>query len=206
VTMRAPWESRRAGDAQPHRRSIPPEYFEERYAASADPWRLAERWYEQRKYALTLASLPRPRYASCYEPACSIGELTLRLAERCDRLLAVDATAAAVATAAARTAHLPHVRVERAALPDDLPDQTFDLVVLSEFLYYFALPDLERVVEGVVDRLRPGGHLVCVHHRSASAERWDGFNTHQAVVEKAGLARLAHHDDVEFVLDVLEAP
>ena len=30
-------------------------HFRERYAASADPYRLAERWYEARRYALTAA-------------------------------------------------------------------------------------------------------------------------------------------------------
>ena len=39
--------------------SIPIGRFEERYARDPDPWGFATRWYEARKYALTLAALPR---------------------------------------------------------------------------------------------------------------------------------------------------
>ena len=46
------------------------EYFRGCYAAAADPWGLATRWYEARKYALTLALLPRERYAAAFEPGC----------------------------------------------------------------------------------------------------------------------------------------
>ena len=37
---------------------LPDGYFDDVYAASADPWRMAERWYEQRKYSITMAMLP----------------------------------------------------------------------------------------------------------------------------------------------------
>ncbi|MFE7421819.1 hypothetical protein [Rhodococcus sp. NPDC057529] len=61
-----------------------PSYFDAMYAASPDPWGFGDRWYEQRKYALTLAALPRPRYRRAFEPGCSIGILTAALAHRCD--------------------------------------------------------------------------------------------------------------------------
>ena len=32
---------------------VPDAYFDRMYAESADPWQLAGRWYEQRKYAIT---------------------------------------------------------------------------------------------------------------------------------------------------------
>ena len=37
---------------------LPDRYFDDMYAAAADPWQLADRWYEQRKYAMTMAMLP----------------------------------------------------------------------------------------------------------------------------------------------------
>ncbi len=33
--------------------TLDPGYFRDRYAASPDPYGLAERWYEARKYALS---------------------------------------------------------------------------------------------------------------------------------------------------------
>ena len=38
---------------------LPDAYFDGMYAGGDDPWQLSTRWYEQRKYAITLAMLPR---------------------------------------------------------------------------------------------------------------------------------------------------
>ena len=69
--------------------SLPPDYFEQRFRASDDPWSFRTRWYEKRKRELTLASLPRQRYQRVFEPACANGELSAQLAERSDALLAL---------------------------------------------------------------------------------------------------------------------
>ena len=81
---------------------LPDAYFADVYATTSDPWRLAERWYEQRKYAITMAMLPKPRYRSAFEPGCSVGVLTELLAARCDALLATDVAQAALDTARTR--------------------------------------------------------------------------------------------------------
>ena len=67
------------------------EYFDGMYAASPDPWGFESRWYERRKYAVTMALLPAERYRDAFEPGCSIGVMTGLLAGRCDRLLSCDA-------------------------------------------------------------------------------------------------------------------
>ena len=41
--------------------SLTGDYFDRMYAGAADPWGFGSRWYEQRKYALTLAALPGRR-------------------------------------------------------------------------------------------------------------------------------------------------
>ncbi len=56
-------------------------YFDRMYSESADPWQLQSRWYERRKYAITLALLPYARYRHAFEPGCSVGVLTEQLAE-----------------------------------------------------------------------------------------------------------------------------
>ena len=117
--------------------TLDPTYFRDLYAACADPWGLAGRWYEARKYAVSTALLPRQRYGRAFEPGCSIGVLTAMLAPRCDALLACDAVPDAVSSARARTAGLPGVRVEQRAVPGQWPPGSFDLIVLSELLYYF---------------------------------------------------------------------
>ena len=178
-------------------------YFDSMYAASADPWGFTERWYEMRKYAISVAMLPRQRYAEAFEPGCSIGVLTELLAPRCERLLACDVAAAAVSTAAARTAHLPQVRVERRAIPRDWPGGSFDLIVLSELLYYFGGEDLDRVLGRAVAALRPGGALLAVHwlHPVAEYPR-SGEEVHGELAVRAGLARLAGHRERDFLAEV----
>ena len=70
--------------------TLGPGYFDAMYAAAPDPWSLRTRWYEARKYAISIAMLPRQRYRDAFEPGCSVGVLTGMLAPRCDRLLSCD--------------------------------------------------------------------------------------------------------------------
>ena len=88
--------------------TLDPGYFRDCYAASADPWGLAERWYEARKYALSLALLPAERYSAAFEPGCSIGVLSAQLAARA-------ATGCWPATRS-RKPSLPHGQGPRACL------------------------------------------------------------------------------------------
>ena len=44
------------------RTATPDGYFEDVWSAGDDPWEHGTRWYETRKYDLTVAALPRSRY------------------------------------------------------------------------------------------------------------------------------------------------
>jgi trans-aconitate methyltransferase len=173
------------------------------YEAKDDPWDLATKWHDRRKYAVTVASLPREHYRRCYEPGASIGLLTAMLAPRCDEILAVDSIGSAVQQARAVVGDFPHVRVEEATLPADLPDGTFDLIVVGDLLYYLSAEDLAALLDGLVTRLEPGGDFVAVHFRDRESGNYDGFNAHLALTDRADLDPVVHHDDEWFVLDVL---
>ncbi len=71
-------------------------YFDRIYSESDDPWQLGDRWYEQRKYAITLALLPYRRYRHAFEPGCSVGVLTEQLTSRCDHVTSTDIASAAL--------------------------------------------------------------------------------------------------------------
>ena len=118
-------------------------------------------------------------------------------------MLAVDSVPAAVEQARAAVAELPHVRVEQAALPADLPTETFDLIVVGDLLYYLSADDLTATVDGLVNRLEPGGDLVSVHFRDRQGGNYDGFNVQAPLVDRPELAHLVRHEDEWFVLDVL---
>lgn len=181
-----------------------PEYFEDVYAASDDPWDLVSA-YEQRKYALTVASLPRPSYASGFEPGCSIGVLTELLAQRCDRLLATDGARAPLAEAARRA---PTAEVALASVPRDWPAGPFDLVVVSELLYYLPAEDRRRTLERIGDTLSTDGHLVAVHWRHPFEEaECDGDVVHAEVgrfATGARWSRIVEHVEPDFRLEVFE--
>lgn len=147
---------------QPH--TLRPEYFDDVYRANEDPWGFETSPYEKAKYADTIAALPNTQYDNAFEVGCSLGVLTEQLAPRCRHLLSVDVAEAPLARAQQRCAHLPQVEFRRMTLPAEFPTgQTFDLVVLSEVGYYWAMPDLEQVADQLITALRPGGQLLLVH-------------------------------------------
>jgi SAM-dependent methyltransferase len=183
--------------------TLDPGHFRERYRASPDPYKLAERWYEARKYALTVALLPRERYGTAFEPGCSIGVLTERLSSRCDSLLACDAIPDAVAAAQSRTAGRPGVRVEQRVVPGEWPTGSFDLIVFSEILYYFDDADLSQMLRLGLLALRPGGHLIAVHWRRPAPDHpRGGDDVHEILAADARLARLARYRDPDFTAEV----
>ena len=186
--------------------AMDPGYFESMYADSADPWGFDDRWYERRKYALTLAALPRPHYRRAFEPGCSIGVLTAQLARRCDRVVATDVVPRALASARDRVRRegvADRVDLDRASLLDPWPAGTFDLVVLSEVLYYLTPADLGTVLARAVDSLEEGGSLVAVHWQHPVPEYpQTGRAVHDSVAALDGLQRVGSYRDADFHLDV----
>ncbi len=178
-----------------------PEDLDRLYAESPDPWDYSGSWHERRKREVMVASLSRQRYRRCYEPGCSTGELTKLLAPRCDALLAVDCAAAAVQRAQQATQGFEHVRVERAVLPAQLPDQSFDLIVLSELLYYFAYQDVPGLIADLLELLQPGGDIVAVHMQGGESSA--GADLHRFLFAHQHLVPLVRHEDERFVLDLL---
>jgi cyclopropane fatty-acyl-phospholipid synthase-like methyltransferase len=145
-----------------------PETFDRLYAADPDPWRFATSQYEREKYAATLAALGNRRFVAALEVGCSIGVFTRLLAPRCRTLLAVDVAEAALAAARRRCAGLPGVRIERRRIPDEWPEGGFDLIVLSEVLYFLGSADIARTARCVATALHPGGLALLVNWTGAT--------------------------------------
>jgi SAM-dependent methyltransferase len=183
--------------------SLPTEWFDRMYAAAEDPWGFRERWYEKRKYALSLAVLPRPLYRRAFEPGCSVGVLTALLADRCEELLAWDPAGAAVRAATAALARHPTVTVTTGRLPVDRPPGRFDLVVFSEVGYYLDPADLESTLDLLQETLEPGGDLLAVHWRP-QVEGYPscGDAVHAALHRRTDLELTARHVEDDFLLEV----
>jgi predicted TPR repeat methyltransferase len=143
--------------------SIDSEWFEALYKGGGDPWNFATSPYEREKYDHTLASLPHDRFGSVLEVGCANGVLTQRLAPRCDRLLGVDVSPTALAAATERCTGLTNVTLEQRRLPEEAPPGPFDLILLSEVVYYWDSDDLLRLAEYLTGAMPSGGYLVLVH-------------------------------------------
>jgi SAM-dependent methyltransferase len=143
--------------------SLAPEYFEGVYNASDDPWNFTASEYEAKKYAATIAALPKEKYGSAFEIGCSIGVLTAKLAERCQSLFAVDVNDKALNHARERCENLSNVRLAKMQIPHEFPDENFDLIIVSEVGYYLSAEDWKRAREEIVSHLKSGGNVVLVH-------------------------------------------
>ena len=188
---------------EPARPTLTGEFFDATYDRHDDPWGYTDRWYEERKRPLTLASLPDRRYRDVLEVGCGIGVLTALLAERADHVLAVDVSGAAVERARERVATLTQVDVQVADVADAVPAGSFDLVVLSEVGYYVDRATLDRVLADLRARLAPGGTLLACHWRHpVDAYPLTGDEVHRVLRRTTDLTLLAEHREKDFLLDV----
>lgn len=183
--------------------SVVEDHFEALHRANGDPWSVRTRWYERRKRSITCAVLPRERYGRGFEIGCSIGELSVLLAGRCETLIGVDSAPTAVSLATERTAGLPNVAIGRMRVPEEWPEGSFDLIVVSEVAYYLAADQWTVAIDRIVASLATGGHVVLCHwtgHADDFAQ--SGWDAHAAFANRTGLRVLVQHHDEEFLLEV----
>jgi hypothetical protein len=184
-----------------------PVAFEERYARSTDPWSFETSAYEQARYdAIEAVLRPSPhRYRSGFEPACSIGVLTERLAGRCDTLLATDVAPSAAARARRRCGGRAGVTVAVGSIEGGpYPAAPPDLIVLSEVGYYLARDQLAVVVGDLAAVAAPGAEVVACHWTGESPDhQLHGREVHEVLAEVLGSlaveVQTASHDG--FLLD-----
>lgn len=178
--------------------------FEARYRAAIDPWGYTDSAYERAKYVATLRACGPGPLASALELAGSIGVFSEMLAPLCRQLATVDVAPTAVRAARTRLAAHPQVEVILGAIPDAIPDRSFDLVVASEILYY--LPD--QALQDTLSRLElamlPAARLVAVHWRPPGPERPRDAEAAHAILRAQPwltLSEFTRTDD--YLLDVL---
>ena len=136
--------------------------FDALYAGNPDPWSVLTSPYERDKYAATLAALSRPTYAATLEIGCSIGVMTRALGGVSGRVVALDVSAVALAAATTRCAGLP-VTFLQAEVPGGWPEGTFDLIVLSEVLYFLDPEEVAACAALTARTLAPDGEAVLVN-------------------------------------------
>jgi SAM-dependent methyltransferase len=187
-------------------------FFEAKYAADTehDPWQFALSDYEQKRYDAILQALPRTHYRYAFEPGCSIGVLTAKLAQRCDQILALDFAPTAIAEAKRRHSSLNNnVEFRCASLPEALIDcdGTFDLIVFAEIGYYFTPAVLQSLVTKLAVTLVDNGNFLVEHWTGKSADHvLDGDRTHQLIDNTLAWPQQQHVREDKFLLSCWRKP
>ena len=136
--------------------------FEALYRSDPDPWRMETSAYEAAKYDATLRALGRARYGTALEVGCSVGVLTARLAGRCDSVLALDVSGTALALARERPG-TSNVEWRLSEVPGGWVRRSYDLIVLSEVLYFLEPHEVRALATLAARDLASGGEIVVVN-------------------------------------------
>lgn len=184
--------------------SLTAQYFRDVYAAHRDPWNFESSPYEAEKYNSSLAILPRERYGSALEVGCSIGVFTHMLADRCDRLLALDLAEQALEEARQRCAQQSQVTFAQCDLPAQFPGGMFDLVTVCEVGYYWSPADLLQACRRIAQQQPTGADLLLVHWTPDVHDYPQrGDAVHDTWLSQPWWQMLAAHRHATYRMDVL---
>jgi SAM-dependent methyltransferase len=179
------------------------DFFEAKYRDSVDPWDFARSRYEQDRYDEIIKSLGGRRFHRAFEPGCSIGVLTERLAAICDQVYASDISTTAIARARARCSGRPGVFIEEGSLTDPLASAAFDLIVLSEVGYYLDSETLVTLARNLTDRLTADGVILAAHWLGKSNDHvLTGDQVHDILAASLGLQRIHSRRHEGFRIDL----
>lgn len=186
------------------------------FSRGQDPYGYASAPYEGARLKAMEQALGARRYGHAVEIGCAEGFFTQALAERAERVEAVDVSPVALERARRRLEGRANVSFHEADARDWAAATTADLVVLGDVLYYLDKPLVAAEFQAVLARIRgwlaPGGRLILAHgfagpreleHRRGFRRRFEelGLRLVSENVVGEGLA-----GPVSCLLSVLEAP
>ncbi len=171
-------------------------HFNSLFADNSDPWNYRTSWAERRRLDLITAMLPDELYDTVFEPACASGSLTERLASRARHVMAWDGSSAAITHAQELTKSHTNVHFAVKSVPEHWPDEPFDLVVLSDFLYYLPREGVVDVAVLAEQSVRPGGSIVACHWRGSAHDFClpGGTAVHAVLADVLGPATSSYGD------------
>jgi SAM-dependent methyltransferase len=148
--------------------------FDRLFTGDPDPWDFESSAYEALKRKATLAVLFPDRFGRGLEIGCANGVLTAQLATICDHVLAIDISDVALELAASRVRDLDNVSLAQAEVPRGWPEGTFDLIVLSEILYFLSAEEIAQVARLAWASLSDQGTCLLVNWTGPNDQPIDG--------------------------------
>lgn len=148
----------------------PQRHLDELYRGTDDPWTFRTSSYERARFEATLAALSHARYRHILELGCGNGELAHRLATRSESYTGLDAVENAIISA--RVA-VPEGLFVQEFIPCSLPEGDYDLIVLSEILYFLDADTL-TLLANQLDARWPQAGILAVTWLGASGNDIEG--------------------------------
>jgi 2-polyprenyl-3-methyl-5-hydroxy-6-metoxy-1,4-benzoquinol methylase len=141
------------------------------YVVCRDPFGCRNSPLEQSKYREMLSILPATPVDSLLEVGCGEGIFTRMLLPHAGRLLSIDSSARALQRARRHLANFTQVQFQQLNIEEEDPKGQFDLIVVSEILYYLGPKEqISKVAQRMLDWLKPDGQLLLCHMRSQTDE------------------------------------
>jgi SAM-dependent methyltransferase len=194
---RKAWVYRRMNDFHVKSRTTNRRYeLELIYLENADPWSYKTSDYERRKYedGLKAALRWRKGKARVLEIGCSIGVFTRMLAGAFDEVTAVDVCQEAIALARETVAPAANVRFVRRDIRNLRLGLTYDVIFVSEMLYYLPKSAKAPVLAAIRRHLAPGGVVILVSGRPVGADKFLFFDNWKLLFVEDGFNVLLDED------------
>jgi len=148
-------------------RPITLEEFEKRFQYDPDPWQTFSSVYEQKKRQYLGHAIGNRAYGRCLEVAAGNGSNSCLIAGKTLRLVATEGTPTGVRLMESLTGSLGNVSIQQQDLAKPMPHRRYDLIVVSEVLYYLTAPALRNFARGIDRTLVPTGRLILAHHQES---------------------------------------
>jgi LmbE family N-acetylglucosaminyl deacetylase len=185
--------------------AVPRSHFDAMFQKSSDPWGYDSVAYEADRFRRTIAALDGKHFESALELGCANGALTAQLINCCTTLVATDTAQAALDAARKRLSGRNGVDFRLGKLPDDLPEGRYDLIVLSDMLYYLGLQGVVRLMALLQTRAKPVCRIVMTNYLGETDCALSGEMAAEIALAHASGWAIVHASRTEQLrIDVLE--
>ena len=139
-----------------------------------DPWDLETSRLDQESYSRQLALVGDRRYGRVLEIGCAAGAFTRRLATVADRVLALDVAPSAIERARQDVPPNVEFRAGDVMELDPVREGPWDLVVMSETIYYlgwlYTFFEVGWLADQVFEATQPGGRFLMANSYGSSSQ------------------------------------
>lgn len=185
--------------------TIPADHFDGLFERNQDPWNYQNSPYEMDRFSRTLNVLRSRWHTNTLELGCANGVLTRMLAAHSANLLAIDSSVMALNVARMRTGGASNIELRLGSLPDDLPDGEFDLIVLSDFLYYLGFSGCVTLARRMPAIAAPGCRIVIANYLGETECALTGEMAAELMIAHLPDWKIVAHDRCDRLrIDVLE--